>query len=135
MATERRNSRQRTLILEAVQQSHSHPNAEEVYRAVQQQIPGISLGTVYRNLNLLEEMGAVRRIHSGIGGDRFDAVTKMHPHLICNKCGRVYDLEYPTGQEAEQLCKIFAKSGAQIHEVQIQACGICQNCLNELREE
>ena len=53
----RRNSRQRTLIYEAVRASRSHPNAEEIYHDVQKQLPGISLGTVYRNLNLLEEMG------------------------------------------------------------------------------
>ena len=72
MATLRRNSRQRMLVYDAVKASHEHPNAEEVYQVVKQRLPDISLGTVYRNLNLLEEMGQLRRIHTGIGGDRFD---------------------------------------------------------------
>ena len=57
MTTTRRNSRQRTLVYQAVKDSHSHPNAEEVYLLVRRQLPDISLGTVYRNLNLLVEMG------------------------------------------------------------------------------
>lgn len=59
MAQPRRNSKQRTLVLDVLKASHEHPNAEEVYLAVKQQLPDISLGTVYRNLNLLEEMGQI----------------------------------------------------------------------------
>ena len=62
MAEQRRNSRQRTLVYDAVKASHEHPNAEEVYLTVKEQLPEISLGTVYRNLNILEEMGLLRRI-------------------------------------------------------------------------
>lgn len=85
MAQPRRNSKQRTLVLDVLKASHEHLNAEEVYLAVKQQLPDISLGTVYRNLNLLEEMGQIIRIQTGIGGDRFDAVTRdasafnLHP--------------------------------------------------------
>ena len=59
MAQPRRNSKQRTLVLDVLKASHEHLNAEEVYLAVKQQLPDISLGTVYRNLNLLEEMGQI----------------------------------------------------------------------------
>lgn len=87
MTTIRRNSRQRTLVYQAVKDSHSHPNAEEVYLLVRRQLPDISLGTVYRNLNLLVEMGLLHRIYTGMGADRFDAVVTAHPHLICSSCG------------------------------------------------
>ena len=70
MTTTRRNSRQRTLVYQAVKDSHSHPNAEEVYLLVRRQLPDISLGTVYRNLNLLVEMGLLHRIYTGMGADR-----------------------------------------------------------------
>ena len=93
MTTTRRNSRQRTLVYQAVKDSHSHPNAEEVYLLVRRQLPDISLGTVYRNLNLLVEMGLLHRIYTGMGADRFDAVVTAHPHLICSSCGGVFDLE------------------------------------------
>ena len=108
--------------------SHEHPNAEEVYLAVKQQLPDISLGTVYRNLNLLEEMGQIIRIQTGIGGDRFDAVTRMHPHLICTECGGVSDLDCQIDKETELLRQALQTSGAQIQDVQIRAWGICGRC-------
>ena len=98
MTTTRRNSRQRTLVYQAVKDSHSHPNAEEVYLLVRRQLPDISLGTVYRNLNLLVEMGLLHRIYTGMGADRFDAVVTAHPHLICSSCGGVFDLECQNAQ-------------------------------------
>ena len=102
MTTIRRNSRQRTLVYQAVKDSHSHPNAEEVYLLVRRQLPDISLGTVYRNLNLLVEMGLLHRIYTGMGADRFDAVVTAHPHLICSSCGGVFDLECQVERETAQ---------------------------------
>ena len=128
MAQPRRNSKQRTLVLDVLKASHEHPNAEEVYLAVKQQLPDISLGTVYRNLNLLEEMGQIIRIQTGIGGDRFDAVTLMHPHLICTECGGVSDLDCQIDKETELLRQALQTSGAQIQDVQIRAWGICGRC-------
>ena len=128
MAQPRRNSKQRTLVLDVLKASHEHPNAEEVYLAVKQQLPDISLGTVYRNLNLLEEMGQIIRIQTGIGGDRFDAVTPMHPHLICTECGGVSDLDCQIDKETELLRQALQTSGAQIQDVQIRAWGICGRC-------
>ena len=55
--------------------------------------PRISLGTVYRNLNLLADIGEITKITTPDGGDRFDAVTNPHYHVICTSCGRVIDLE------------------------------------------
>ena len=127
MAQPRRNSKQRTLVLDVLKASHEHPNAEEVYLAVKQQLPDISLGTVYRNLNLLEEMGQIIRIQTGIGGDRFDAVTRMHPHLICTECG-VSDRDCQIDKETELLRQALQTSGAQIQDVQIRAWGICGRC-------
>lgn len=128
MTVQRRNSRQRTLILQAVQHSCSHPNAEEVYREVQRQIPQISLGTVYRNLNLLEESGMIRRIHTGAGSDRFDGILVKHPHFICSCCKRAFDLAYKE-TASEQLAGMFYTDGGEIREIQIQAVGICRDCL------
>ncbi len=131
MATLRRNSRQRMLVYDAVKASHEHPNAEEVYQVVKQRLPDISLGTVYRNLNLLEEMGQLRRIHTGIGGDRFDAVITAHPHLICTRCGGVFDLQCDIGRETELLRQTFEHAGTQVDEVQIRAWGTCDRCKEE----
>ena len=84
MTTTRRNSRQRTLVYQAVKDSHSHPNAEEVYLLVRRQLPDISLGTVYRNLNLLADIGEAIKITTPDGGDRFDARTNPHYHSIAS---------------------------------------------------
>ena len=89
------------------------------------------LGTVYRNLNLLEEMGQLRRIHTGIGGDRFDAVITAHPHLICTRCGGVFDLQCDIDRETELLRQTFEHAGAQVDEVQIRAWGTCDRCKEE----
>lgn len=129
----RRNSRQRTLVYEAVRASRSHPNAEEIYHDVQKQLPDISLGTVYRNLNLLEEMGQLVRIHTGVGPDRFDAILQMHPHLVCSSCGGVFDLDCCIGQEMDLLKQAFERSGAQIDGVQARAFGICEQCREQKR--
>ncbi len=123
-----RNSRQRTLVFDALKASHEHPNAEEIYLAVKEQMPDISLGTVYRNLNLLEQMRMVNRIHTGVSGDRFDAVVSEHPHIICTKCGRVADIACCIDEEIAQLREKLQKSAAQIEALQIMAWGVCDHC-------
>lgn len=128
MATVRRNSKQRTLVYEAVCASHQHPNAEEVYETVRQKLPEISLGTVYRNLNLLEEMGMIVRIQTSGGADRFDADTTPHPHLICSECGKVVDLDCNIDQEVQQLKQALEKSGANVQKIQLRIWGLCDQC-------
>lgn len=123
-----RNSRQRTLVFDALKASHEHPSAEEIYLAVKEQMPDISLGTVYRNLNLLEQMQMVNRIHTGVSGDRFDAVVSEHPHIICTKCGRVADIACCIDEEIAQLREKLQKSAAQIEALQIMAWGVCDHC-------
>ena len=124
----KRYSRQRELIYQALMNTDQHPTAEMVYQWLKPTNPNLSLGTVYRNLNLLEEMGQIIRIQTGIGGDRFDAVTRMHPHLICTECGGVSDLDCQIDKETELLRQALQTSGAQIQDVQIRAWGICGRC-------
>lgn len=135
MEPSRRNTRQRTLVLDAVKSSHSHPNAEEVYAAVQTQMPNISLGTVYRNLSLLEQMKEIVRIHSDVGGDRFDGVTQEHPHFICTQCGRVFDLECDIEKETALVKESLQKHTPQIQQLQIIALGLCEECQKNTKEK
>lgn len=85
-------SRQREMIKEFLMSRHDHPTADIVYMNVRQQNPNISLGTVYRNLTLLADIGEIRRLHLSDAVDRFDADTSPHYHFVCNKCGCVKDL-------------------------------------------
>ena len=86
-------SRQRESIKEYLAGTCEHPTADTVYLHVKQEYPNISLGTVYRNLNLLAELGEAVKITTEYGGDRFDGRTHPHYHFCCKDCGRVMDLE------------------------------------------
>ncbi len=85
-------SRQREAIREFLAARYDHPTAETVYRNLREEFPNISLGTVYRNLTLLTELGEIRKLSTGAGPDRFDGNTSPHYHFICNGCGCVLDL-------------------------------------------
>lgn len=85
-------SRQRASIKEYLINTHEHPTADTVYLHVKEEFPHISLGTVYRNLNLLADMGEITKIPTPDGGDRFDGDIHPHYHVVCTSCGKVIDL-------------------------------------------
>lgn len=85
-------SRQREAIKDFMMTRKDHPTADVVYENVRKEFPNISLGTVYRNLTLLSDMGELLRLRVGDGIDHFDATTAPHYHFICHKCGKVVDL-------------------------------------------
>lgn len=86
-------SRQRESIKDYLASTKEHPTADMVYTHVKKDFPNISLGTVYRNLNLLAEIGEAMKITTPDGGDRFDGCTAPHYHFFCTDCGSVLDLE------------------------------------------
>lgn len=86
-------SRQRESIKEFLAHTKSHPTADTVYTTIREIYPNISLGTVYRNLNLLVAQGEVQQLSCGDGCDRFDGNPAPHYHFICSQCHNVYDLE------------------------------------------
>lgn len=86
-------SRQRESIKSFLMTRYDHPTAETVYMNIKESFPNISLGTVYRNLNLLAEIGEIQKLSTGIGPDRFDGNPLPHYHFICNACGSVLDLD------------------------------------------
>lgn len=88
-----KHSRQRDSILEFLSTRKDHPTADTVYMNVRQSFPNISLGTVYRNLTLLADIGEISRIRVGDGVDHFDYDTSPHYHFICSECGCVADLD------------------------------------------
>lgn len=93
-----RYSRKREIIKEAVCQNRIHPTADQVYEIVRQSHPEISLGTVYRNLNLLAEQGELQKLTMADGPDRFDGTLKPHQHTQCAKCGKVEDFDFDLSQ-------------------------------------
>ncbi|MFR5732276.1 MAG: transcriptional repressor [Clostridium sp.] len=83
-------SRQRESIKASLMSRKDHPTADAVYASIREEFPNISLGTVYRNLNLLVELGEAQKLAFGDGKDHFDADTSLHYHFVCRSCGAVY---------------------------------------------
>ena len=89
----RRNTIQRSLVLEAVNKLHCHASADEVYDEIKKEHPTISRATVYRNLRLLSETGEIRQLEIPGSADRFDHISSRHCHVKCSVCGRVFDVD------------------------------------------
>ena len=122
-----KHSRQRESIKLFLQTRHDHPTADVVYQCIRKDFPNISLGTVYRNLNLLVELGEVRKLAFGDGRDHFDWDVSLHYHFVCKSCGAVIDLPMVPFAQAEALtgaCDVGEITG---HMVYFQ--GICRECL------
>ncbi len=88
-----KHSKQRDMIMSFLMGRKDHPTADTVYMNVRKLNPSISLGTVYRNLTLLADMGEIKRLRVGDGVDHFDADTSPHYHFVCTECGSVMDLK------------------------------------------
>lgn len=121
----RRMTTQRRLILEELRKTRTHPTADEVYDAVRRRLPRISLGTVYRNLDLLVETGEVSRLERTGSQMRFDGETKPHHHVRCLACGRINDVfaDMPPLDPAS-----FKADGFAITGVSLDLYGYCGAC-------
>ncbi len=86
---------QRLIILRLLRRRRQHATAEEVRRLILDELPGISLPTVYATLELLVELGLARKVDAGNRGALFDGRTDPHHHTVCRDCGRVDDLDGP----------------------------------------
>lgn len=126
-------SRQREIIYDQVMNYPTHPTVEEVYNALKPDNPNLSLGTVYRNLNQLSEAGMLMKIPIADGSDRFDGRTDCHYHMICDKCGRVFDIELDCLDEIPQT--VMRENGHRITRVTLNLKGVCAGCLCEEKPE
>ncbi|MDY4587867.1 MAG: transcriptional repressor [Oscillospiraceae bacterium] len=122
-------SRQREIIYDQVMNYPTHPTVEEVYNALKPDNPNLSLGTVYRNLNQLSEAGMLMKIPIADGSDRFDGRTDCHYHMICDKCGRVFDIELDCLDEIPQT--VMRENGHRITRVTLNLKGVCAGCLSK----
>ena len=126
MAKTLRFSRQRERIYEYLISAKEHPSAEMIHSDLREEAPDLSLGTVYRNLKLLEDMGKVRRISILQGSDRYDAVCCDHVHFICQNCGELQDLE---GIDPQQLLNdLPVDHRYQPFHLDLTLTGLCPRC-------
>ena len=122
-----RFTRQRQIILEEVQKRESHPNATEIYEAVRQRIPNISLGTVYRGLGLLVGLGLIRRLEQE-DSSRFDFNLSEHYHLVCTNCKQIFDID--TSILEKLNTHGLEADGFEINGLKLQLHGLCPSCGN-----
>jgi len=121
----KRYSRQRELIYQAVCATSEHPTAEMVYQWLKPGNPSLSLGTVYRNLNVLSEDGLLRRMPFPV--ERYDARLDHHSHFRCTCCGRVFDMDLP---QVNRLTPAeFSGTPYQVDYVDITLSGTCPDCI------
>ena len=121
-----RKSKQRELVLKVLTGTKSHPDAEWIYEQARREMPGISLGTVYRNLRLLKERGEVQEILSGTSGSRYDATVDNHYHLRCLSCGSVIDIDVPVRQDIN--FEVERATGFSISHHHLEFHGFCPSC-------
>jgi Fur family peroxide stress response transcriptional regulator len=126
----RKHSRKRDAILEILRSTRNHPGAQWVYDRLKPAIPGLSLGTVYRNLSQFKEEGTLASLGVVRGEERFDAAVHPHPHAVCTRCGRVEDL--PEEVRAEIMAGFDVEiPGFVIDKRNTVFYGLCDDCQEE----
>ncbi|AQV03118.1 transcriptional repressor [Desulfococcus multivorans] len=122
-------TRQRKVILEVLRGMASHPGAEEIYEVVRRELPRISLGTVYRNLEILSELGKIQKLELGGTLKRFDWNTRKHYHIRCINCDRVDDAPMNFMEHVEN--SLDDTTGYRITGHRLEFLGLCPDCLEK----
>lgn len=117
---------QRQVILDELRKLKTHPTAGELCQIVRTRLPRISLGTVYRNLEILSRVGAIQKIDVSGVEMRFDGTVDNHYHLRCVECGRVHDVEMPTLAGLEQA--VSESSHFEVLGHRLEFLGRCPTC-------
>lgn len=120
----RRNTLQRSVILEELCSTKRHPTASELFAKVRVRLPRISLGTVYRNLEVLHKEGQIRKLEFSGAEARFDADMDPHHHIRCTRCGSVKDLP-AAGPLVEPPRE---SAGFLIEGHRLEFYGLCPDC-------
>ena len=119
-----KQTKQKTLILNAVLKREDHPTAQMIYNEIKEECPNISLATVYRNLNTFAENGKIRKIAIPNAKDRFDYMVKTHDHAVCRECGKVINAPSDIVRKPRSL----KLDGFKVEDVSILYSGICEEC-------
>lgn len=117
---------QRFGILEYLVDHDSHPTADEIYQALSDRFPSMSVATVYNNLRLFTKIGFVKEMNFGDASSRFDFTTTHHYHAICQNCGKVEDVYYPGLEDVEEVTEELTGFKVSSHRLEIY--GLCQEC-------
>lgn len=121
----RRVTKQRETVYDCLYKL-GHASADQVHQTINQEHPGFSLATVYRNLNVLADEGRIKRVHQGAYANYYDATTENHYHFICNRCQKIEDIDLSYMEDMNK--KIKEKHQIEVLEHQIVFHGICKEC-------
>ena len=124
-----RHSDQRDIVYQVVSSSCDHPIVDTILTRAKELMPSINMATVYRNLNVLLENKTIKKIKVLTGSDKYDYIDKEHYHVICNKCGKVSDIEEI--ETTQMLKNAEKKIGGKITSHSLTFFGICKNCAEE----
>ena len=118
---------QRQLLFRLVHGNECHPTAEVLFARASEQMPGISLRTVYQTLTELAQMGEIQSIEVGTGSQRFDPNVSDHHHAVCDECGAVHDVYVKRTPELAGL------HGFAVTDAHIVYRGVCADCAGDAR--
>jgi Fur family ferric uptake transcriptional regulator len=119
-------TRQRRVILEELRKVNTHPSADEIYEIVRKRLPRISLGTVYRNLEILAESGDIQKLEPGGSLKRFDGNPTEHSHIRCVRCDRIADI--PMIPDLEIDIERVNTTDFEIIGHRLEFLGVCPIC-------
>ena len=121
-----RMTESRKAILSVLGRTRAHPTADEVYSMVREDLPKVSLGTVYRNLDLLAKQGLIRTLATAGEQRRYDGMVDDHHHIRCEVCGRMDDIELGNAELLDEL--IVDGRGYDVHGYTLCFSGVCREC-------
>ena len=118
-------TKQRELILTILKQSDRHLTADEIFFLAKLKMPSIAMATIYNNLNAMNELGMIKRLHIDGVADCFDKITEPHDHLLCDKCGKITDLHLPS-----LSTMLESQINSPIEDYELTVHYICPECKN-----
>ncbi len=121
-----RLTRQRQIILQSVRENRCHPDADFIYHTLKPDYPELSLGTVYRNLNVLSEQGLIQRIITPFSREHYDSFLEPHYHFCCTVCHKIFDLDMRYWHELDEQAMVQSGHLVQRHETVFH--GVCAAC-------
>ncbi len=122
----RNRTRQRERLLELLLSADSHPTAAELFDALLPQFPQLSIGTVYRNLEVLVSEGLIEEVESAGPAVRYDGNTHPHHHFVCDGCGSIRDVELTEPRGLRK--RLEDTHGLRAERIRIGFHGLCEEC-------
>ena len=119
-------TKKRKVVLQVIYGSNKHLTANEVFESSKKLLPSISFATVYNSLHFLKKEGHIAEIQFGNGASRFDCKTERHDHALCNKCGKLVDLELEIPEKLVKTASDYSKFKTDTIELILR--GLCPKC-------